>query len=226
MIHTLPPEVLQLIINYLMAVPKRRLREELENSLSYSYLGSWNFIQHPENLFNLAHTCRYLKSIVYSEIFKTWICYEGMREPKSALGYCWDHCSCKQTYNERSCRSQPAHFMPMVPEFDVSALQYGEPSYILNIPKKPKFYLYPTGRNNASMDSLQYIQHLCLGFNGLSKTYCPWLAPLLSKMTCLQELTLVLNGRAQSCDTEKVTSLNLLDLEYVIDNLMLHNNTI
>lgn len=87
MLDRLPSEIIQFIV-YQLADDScfddsnerwfPHLRPELgPHDKSYKALLSWNCIVDPQDLVNLAHTCRHLKSTVYPFLYKTIACHDS-----------------------------------------------------------------------------------------------------------------------------------------------------
>lgn len=173
MITTLPPEVIRLVVGNLLAVT--RYNEDDENSwivgsihelgkdeTSYTRCRTWNEIGQPENLANLAHTSKYLRSVVYPVLFNTVACYNPFT---SKLGF---HAELGFNYTFRE-----------------GPVPTGHSNSVLNRSSKPQFHLIPS-YTALSTEALRHLH--CLHLSVSAVTYKPWLSDLLPCMTFLQEV--------------------------------------
>lgn len=220
MFQATPPEVIQLIIDHLLILStQRETSDGYKNRNGYIFLSSWNLIRNPRSLVNLALTCKYLKAIVFPVIFKAWICCNDLEKTKFVLQET-DTVDFPSVYDYWSHR-ESKYMLPTRIYHEIEATVISRCIWALKSTGTPQFHL-PMGSKIFEKDALQYVHHLSLVFNGINENYCPWLGPLLSTMPHLQEVTLNLDGVLQDYDGPDMTSVNFPDLEYAIENLVLH----
>lgn len=214
----LPPEVVRRIVEYLMI--DALCYDDSVDGISYLCLETWNQLLYTDTLLNLACTCKYFRSVIYSEIFKACLFYRETDKANISI----EHgivCACQDLAEYDPSGTFPAHFMPQRLFYNHEHRIDHETGFLLHKFSKPQFHLTAMF-NDIATDALQHIQHLCLVFNGINKPYCPWMGPLIYRMVLLKEFTLNLDGKALGCDNNTTTSLNFADLDYVIEKLLQH----
>lgn len=82
MIHNLPPEVTQIIIDQLLIYSVGHPFDDDRNVPEYICLQAWNMVVEPKDLLNLACTSRYFKQTIYSNIYK-YLARNKQKEPES-----------------------------------------------------------------------------------------------------------------------------------------------
>lgn len=201
MIHTLPREVIERIVHYLLLLRYEMKTVSRQAPVGYSSLRTWNQITNYPDLMPLAHTSQRLKAMVYSIIFKTWSCH-----PKDYslgyLDYLIEYCKRRLTAQEFRARDRwgddyymPSDYLPRNPNRGEDAASFPSEwhSSLMNPPCGPQFFIV-AGYKDIPTDALQHVQHLILAFNAQTVPHSKRLAKCLPKMKSLKEVTLNLNS--------------------------------
>lgn len=217
MIHALPPEIISIIVHYVQinSADKRYINYQRSGGLH-----AWNNCC-PEKLLSLAHTCKYLKSVLYPLIFRYFACYklnyDSENIPEGPILSRLDYLDENNMYvtcflPPRQSRYYSHGYMP--DQFDSS----------ISSRQTPQFYL--SGLMCIATDAHKYIQHLGLVFDEASKPYYPWLGPLLSMMSSLQDVTLNFSYFEKVSQMNSLGGFDFTDALYVVEQLLRRKNTI
>lgn len=187
MLDTLPAEIIRIIVYELSiegcADPENEemcagLRPVLGvNDKSYTGFTSWNFLVDSQDLLNLAHTCRHLKSVVYPVLFKTITCSDSSNMKSREHGY--------------------------LNAIVFQAKREDEYNMALSEKSAPQFY-HVANYTSLSKDVLRLVQRLYV--NGFCPPHKSWFSNIVSNMTSLKDVMLFLTIRPKVHDLAHVFS--------------------
>lgn len=198
MIDTLPREVIDHVLHYLLLYQYYTKTASGEDLTGYSRLDPCNYMINYPELLALAHTCKYLQTVVYATVFKAWECHAkdysfGILRYIGAYGK--RRLSGKESELSDFRERQRCCFFPRVPdadEFDYT--MYPEwRDFLLPATFKPQFHVI-AGYKDMIPDALRHVQYLSLSFNSKNVPHSKRLANCIPKMTLLKEVTLNLNS--------------------------------
>lgn len=220
MLDRLAPEILHLILDYLLRFRYEKTTDSDSPLTGFVNLCSWNEISNYLDLMALAHTCKQLKLVVYSVIFKSWACISadygfymhGAKKVVNKKGPPFFYSRVRWTF----------FFLPRVSYSDYNGVYNLQPEQLrslLSPTYKPRFYI---AGSDMLPDALQYIQHLSLSFNDYSVPYSELVPQYFPKMSALKEVTFNMDGPVIGSTNGSVDFAK--DLVLVMESVKNHGN--
>lgn len=219
MLNTLPIEIIEHIVHYLLLLQYQKDIGYYESRSGYINLRTWNEISNYTDLMALAHTCKRFQSAVYPTLFKTLACCNG---------YVYKDAN-EKPENEK--RRKGRHFLPKVQyvlyesNHRRKTNDYLEKhnSVITLGNSKPQFYMIG-GQSDMAPSILHHIQHLSLSFTNNNVDHRKWVAELLPTMNALKEVTLNCDEVKLGPKVDLVVEETYLGFSAILHQLKNHDN--
>lgn len=166
MIDKLPNGIINHILYHLLLF-------QFEEPANYFELKVWNEITIYPDLLALSRTCKSLKTVVYSTVFKAWACNpEDYSIGTLNYIYLYDkRLMIKQerlVWNPSAQQKYYFFFLRMADRDKMNDSFYLEcHNLLMHSTYRPQFYVV-AGYKDIISDALQHVQHLSLSFNSIS----------------------------------------------------------